>query len=57
MHKLFLLLHGPFDVRQLDFRMAADIKQHKTHTRITFYKLLKLSLALAVLCMRMSRWI
>lgn len=27
MHKLFLSLHDLFDVRQLDFSKAADIKQ------------------------------
>lgn len=52
MHKLFLSLHGLFDVRQLFFSKAADIKQHKMHTEIIFYKLLKLSLALTVLCMK-----
>lgn len=52
MPKLFLSLHDLFDVRQLHFRKAADIKQHNLHMQIKFYKLLKLSLALTLLCMR-----
>lgn len=51
MHKLFLSLHDLFDVRQLDFRKAADIEQHKMHTQIRLYKVLKHSLALTLLCM------